>query len=53
MKRKTKTIALFLDGKEHIKDVVSWALTANMTIEQAKEYLSIEYTNLNPVFKVV
>ncbi len=51
MKRKIKTIWLFLDGKKHC-DVVAWALGANKSIGEAKAYLKEYYSNLNPTFVI-
>ncbi len=45
-----KTINLYLDGKYHL-DVVSWALAANMTVNQAKVHLLVKYADLHPKCK--
>lgn len=50
MKRKSKTIWCYLDGKKHC-DVVQWALTANVDVCKAKEMLIAQYPLLTVTFK--
>ena len=54
-RRKTgfKRCALYLDGKEHIRDILEWALAANMTLEQAKKHLLEYYKNVDPEIKFI
>ena len=52
MKRKNKTVWLYLDGKKHC-DVVMWALGANLELSTAKEMLKEQYRNHESVeFKI-
>lgn len=51
MKRKTKTVWCYLDGKKHC-DVVQWALAANVMLDQAKKMLTAQYPDLKVTFKV-
>jgi len=52
MRRKTKTIWCYLDGKKHC-DVVQWALGANVAVDKAKKMLTEQYPDLTVTFKVV
>lgn len=52
MKRKSKTIWCYLDGKKHC-DVVKWALAANVTVADAKQMLAAQYPDMEVTFKVV
>lgn len=51
MKRKSKTVWCYLDGKKHC-DVVQWALAANVTVEEAKDMLVKQYWGMKVTFKV-
>lgn len=51
MKRKTKSIWCYLDGKKHC-DVVQWALAANVDVRIAKEMLTAQYPNMAVTFKI-
>ena len=50
MKRR-KTIWCYLDGKKHC-DVVSWALAANVMVQEAKEMLIAQYPGMTVTFKI-
>jgi hypothetical protein len=50
MKRKTKTIWCYLDGKKHC-DVVQWALAANVMVSEAKQLLTAQYPLHTVTFK--
>jgi hypothetical protein len=52
MKKKTKTIWCFLDGKKHC-DVIAWALAANVDKDEAKRRLTAQYPNLTVTFKIM
>lgn len=52
MRRKTKTVWCYLDGKKHC-DVVQWALSVNVDIPTAKKMLTEQYPELEVTFKVV
>lgn len=51
MKRKSKTIWCYLDGKKHC-DVVQWALAANVDVQEAKQRLTDQYPGMTVTFKV-
>jgi hypothetical protein len=52
-RRRCKTWRLYLGGKLHIRDVLEWALGANMTLEAAKKHLLEYYRDLNPELKLM
>lgn len=49
MKRKTKTIWCYLDGKKHC-DVVQWALAVHVDVREAKKMLIARYPMLTVTF---
>lgn len=51
MKRKSKTIWCYVDGKKHC-EVVQWALAANEDIPTAKKMLTEQYPYMAVTFKV-
>lgn len=51
MKRKSKTIWCYLDGKRHC-DVVKWALAADVMVPKAKEMLVKQYPDMKVTFEV-
>ena len=51
MRRKTKTIWCYLDGKKHC-DVVQWALAANVDVTTAKKMLTEQYPDMEVTFKL-
>ena len=52
MKRKSKSLWCFLDGKKHC-DVIMWALAANVDKDEAKKRLVAQYPDLEVTFKVL
>lgn len=52
MKRKTKSVWCYLDGKKHC-DVVKWALAANVTVPTAKKMLVEQYPSMDVSFKII
>ena len=52
MKRKSKSLWCFLDGKKHC-DVIEWALAANVMKDEAKKRLIAQYPGMEVTFKVI
>jgi hypothetical protein len=52
MKRKSKSIWCFLDGKKHC-DVLMWALAANVSTDETKKRLTAQYPDLEVTFKIL
>ncbi len=52
MRRKSKSIWCFLDGKKHC-DVIQWALAANVGKEEAQRRLTAQYPDMKVTFKVL
>ena len=50
-RKKLKSIYCYLDGKKHC-DVVKWALTANVMVDEAKKRLVKMYPIHKVTFKV-
>ncbi len=51
MKRKTKSIWCYLDGKKHC-DVIQWALAVNVDVQEAKKRLTAQYPGMTVTFKI-
>jgi len=49
--KKSKTVWCYLDGKKHC-DVVAWALSANVSVAEAKKQLAAMYPILTVTFKI-
>lgn len=52
MRKKTKSVWCYLDGKKHC-DVVQWALAANVDVSTAKKMLTAQYPDLTVTFKIL
>lgn len=52
MKRKSKSLWCFLDGKKHC-DVIEWALAANVMKDEAKKRLIEQYLEMEVTFKAI
>ena len=52
MKRKTKSIWCFIDGKKHC-DVIMWALAANVNMDEAKKRLVAQYPGMEVTFRII
>ena len=52
MRRKSKSIWCFLDGKKHC-DVIQWALAANVDKEEAQRRLTAQSPDMKVTFKVL